>query len=185
MNPVMGPGQNRSALGTWAVAICLAAVALPAGRCAQSSQPSPQSVAFKLDNLGWLAGTWEGSGFEGRVEEHWTAPEGESMAGLFRLVVAGRTRVVQLMTLAEDDPGLVLNLNHFTPHLQRWEEEKSPVRFLLTELTADRAVFSGLSTQESLPGEIVYQRPGSDTLVLEYRSRGETTQSVRLNRRGS
>ena len=42
------------------------------------------------------------------------------MVGMFRLVVAGQTRVVQLMTLVEEEPGVILSLNHFTPQLQRW-----------------------------------------------------------------
>ena len=48
------------------------------------------------------------------------------MVGMFRLVVAGQTRVVQLMTLVEEEPGVILSLNHFTPQLQRWEREEEP-----------------------------------------------------------
>ena len=139
-------------------------------------------MEISLDNLAWLAGVWEGPGFEGRVEEHWTAAQGESMVGMFRLVVAGQTRVVQLMTIVEQEPGVILSLNHFTPQLQRWEREKEPLRFLLTELTEARAVFKCLSPQESLPDRMIYQQPGQDALAIEFRSHGETTTVLGLTR---
>ena len=104
------------------------------------------------------------------------------MVGMFRLVVAGRTRVVQLMTIVEEEPGVILSLNHFTPQLQHWEREKEPLRFLLTELTEARAIFQCLSPQESLPDQMNYQRPGQDALDIEFRSRGETTSMLRLTR---
>ncbi len=104
------------------------------------------------------------------------------MMGMFRLVVAGRTRVVQLMTVTEEEPGVVLSLNHFTPQLRRWEREIDPLQFLLTELTRVRAVFNCLTPQESLPEQMIYQQPNRDTLTIEYRSRGETTAVVHLTR---
>ena len=104
------------------------------------------------------------------------------MVGMFRLVVAGQTRVVQLMTLVEEEPGVILSLNHFTPQLQRWEREKEPLRFLLTELTEAKAIFKCLSPQESLPDQINYQRPGQEALAIEFRTRGETTTLLQLTR---
>ncbi len=104
------------------------------------------------------------------------------MVGMFRLVVAGQTRVVQLMTLGEEDPGVILSLNHFTPQLQRWEREKKPLRFLLMELTEARAVFNCLRPQESLPEQMIYQKAAQNALTIEFRSRGETTTLLQLTR---
>ena len=105
------------------------------------------------------------------------------MVGMFRLVVAGQTRVVQLMTIVEEEPGvMIFSLNHFTPQLQRWEREKEPLRFLLTELTEAKAIFKCLSPQESLPDQINYQRPGQEALAIEFRTRGETTTLLQLTR---
>ena len=104
------------------------------------------------------------------------------MVGMFRLVVAGQTRVVQLMTIVKEEPGVILSLNHFTPQLRRWEREKEPLRFLLTELTEAKASFKCLSPQESLPDQIIYQQPGQDALDIEFRSRGETTSVLQLTR---
>ncbi len=104
------------------------------------------------------------------------------MVGMFRLVVAAQTRVVQLMTIVEEEPGVILSLNHFTPQLQRWEQEKEPLRFLLTELTQAQAIFKCLSPQESLPDQMIYQQPGQDALRIEFRSHGETTTVLQLTR---
>ena len=104
------------------------------------------------------------------------------MVGMFRLVVTGQTRVVQLMTLVEEEPGVILSLNHFTPQLQRWEREEKPLRFLLIELTEAKAVFNCLSPQESLPEQMIYHKGGQDALAIEFRSRGETTTVLDLTR---
>ena len=104
------------------------------------------------------------------------------MVGMFRLVVAGQTRVVQLMTIVEKESGVILSLNHFTPQLQRWEREKETLRFLLTDLTEAEAIFKCLSPQESLPDQMNDQRAGQDELDIEFRSRGETTTVLQLTR---
>jgi len=104
------------------------------------------------------------------------------MVGMFRLVVAGQTRVVQLMTIVEQEPGVILSLNHFTPQLLRWEREREPLRFLLTELTGTRAVFKCLSDQDSLPDQMIYQQPDQNALAIEFRSQGETTTVLGLTR---
>ena len=104
------------------------------------------------------------------------------MVGMFRLVVAGQTRVVQLMTLGEEEPGVILSLNHFTPQLQRWKGEDEPLRFLLIELSEARAVFNCLRPQESLPEQMIYQKAAQNALTIEFRSRGETTSVLDLTR---
>ena len=105
------------------------------------------------------------------------------MVGMFRLVVAGQTRVVQLMTLVEEEPGVILSLNHFTPQLLRWEREEEPLRFLLIELTEAKAVFNCLSPQESLPEQMIYLQADQDALAIEFRSRGKTTTVLNLTRK--
>ena len=59
------------------------------------------------------------------------------------------------------------------------------MRFLLTELTEAKAVFNCLSPQESLPEQMIYQQADQDALAIEFRSRGETTTVLDLNRVGN
>src|ERR1051325_12078106 len=44
-----------------------------------------------LNDLGWIAGSWTGSAGAVDMEEHWTAPKGNSMIGIHRDVAKGRT----------------------------------------------------------------------------------------------
>lgn len=149
------------------------------GGCSQVEQNSPNSVEFRLENLTWLEGRWVGLGFEGTVEEYWSAPAGRSIAGMFRLVVAGQTRVVELRTVLEEADGLILRLNHFTPALQRWEREPEPLKYRLVELTTGRAVFESETPRESLPERIIYLR-AKGRLTVERQSQGPTTTRLHL-----
>ena len=157
----------------------LMATVLVLGGCSQLEQDSPTSVEFSLENLAWLEGLWAGPGFEGTVEEYWSAPAGRSIAGMFRLVVAGQTRVVELRTLLEEANGLILRLNHFTPALQRWKREPEPLNYRLVELTRARAVFESETPRESLPERIIYLR-AEGQLTVERQSRGATTTKLHL-----
>ncbi len=171
------PGSSVQRLTLAPILIFLAAF------CSKVETEPSKLTPREVENLAWLAGAWEGPGFEGRVEEHWAGAEGGSMVGMFRLVVAGQTRVVQLMTIVHEEPGVILSLNHFTPQLQRWGREKEPLRFLLTKLTDTKAIFKCLSPQESLPDQMIYQQqPSQDALGIEFRSRGETTTVLQLTR---
>ena len=170
------PGSSVQRLALAPILIFLAA------SCSKVGSEPPKPASHEVKNLAWLAGAWEGPGFEGRVEEHWAAPEGGSMVGMFRLVAAGQTRVVQLMTIVKEEPGLILSSNHFTPQLHRWAREEEPLRFLLMQLTEVTAVFKCLSPQESLPDEMIYEQTGQDALGIKYRSRGETTTVLQLTR---
>ncbi len=157
----------------------LVATVFVLGGCSQLEQDYPNSVEFSLENLAWLEGLWAGPGFDGAVEEYWSAPAGRSIAGMFRLVVAGQTRVVELRTLLEEPDGLILRLNHFTPALQRWERETEPLTYRLVELTKARAVFESETPTESLPKRIIYLL-AEGRLTVERQSRGATTTRLHL-----
>ncbi len=157
------------------------ALILSLGGCSQNGQDSPNSIDLTLENLAWLEGNWTGPGFEGTVEEHWSAPAGKSIVSLFRLVIAGQTRVLELRTLLEEEKAVILRLNHFTPALRRWEREQEPLVYQLVGLTSSRAVFDGLKVQEGSPGRIIYEQVRGE-LTIELQSQGRTTSKLHLRR---
>ncbi len=71
-------------------------VALPAG----ADEPS-------LAHLSWLAGCWHAADGEPGTAEQWTPLAGESMLGVSRTVVDGRTVMFEFMRIAPDDTGRV------------------------------------------------------------------------------
>ena len=100
----------------------------------------------RLDGFAWLAGHWVGTGFGGaHVEEIWTAPEGTSMSGMFRLVSKGAAQVYELCVLLPVDQTVELRLKHFTRELKGWEEKADHVTFRLVRVAPGEACFEGLT----------------------------------------
>ena len=74
------------------IAGCLAAAA---GLAAQpAAKPS-------LSDLAWMAGSWSGTSRGIEMEEHWTAPKGNSMVGVHRDVGKGRTLVFEFLRIEQ------------------------------------------------------------------------------------
>lgn len=100
----------------------------------------------RLADFAWLAGHWVGTGFGGaHVEEIWTAPEGTSMAGMFRLVSKGAAQVYELCLLLPVADTVELRLKHFTRDLKGWEEKADFVTFRLVRVAPREACFEGLT----------------------------------------
>jgi len=55
-------------------------------------------LAQNLDarDLSWLAGRWVDDSGGNLSEEVWTAPSGDSMQGMWRYVVSGKTRIYEI-----------------------------------------------------------------------------------------
>ena len=88
------------------------------------------------------------------------------MAGTFRLVAAGRTRLVELLVILAQEDGLFYRFNHFTPQLERWERETEPLLYRLTSLTSTKVDFESVTHREHEPSRIAYQLRNPDTLVV-------------------
>lgn len=122
------------------VIVLLALVSIPAA-------PPPPSQAVGVEDLAWLAGSWEGTGLGGECEEIWSGPRAGSMLGLFRLFRDGEPEFYELMLLAEDAEGLALKVKHFTPGFSAWEDKDEAVRFGFESLVGQSARFRGLTIQ--------------------------------------
>jgi len=72
---------------------------LPALACAADSA--------SVDRMAWLAGCWERRAGEEYIQEQWMTPEGGTMLGMGRTVVAGATREFEYMRIEENDGRLV------------------------------------------------------------------------------
>lgn len=140
-------------------------IALPATLAAQkpgltantlawdSAQARPAAV---VADFGWLAGHWRGPGLGGVAEEVWSAPEANSMMGMFRLLKDDGVVFYELMSLQPDGGSVVLALKHFNADLTGWEERDEVRRFRLLRLTPDAAYFDGLT----------FRRIGADSVVV-------------------
>lgn len=108
----------------------------------------------KLADLDWLTGHWVGTGFGARAEEIWTAVDGQSLVGLFRLVKDGRAQVYEIITVVADGDSLDMRLKHFNSTLKGWEEKDAFVSFPLVKLEGRTAWFDGMTYQLEADGTL-------------------------------
>lgn len=145
------------------VGLVLATAVAPGG----AAQAPPGPVPARIADVAWMAGHWRGE-IEGAVsEEVWAAPEGDTMIGMWRLVLpGGKARVLELLLLREDGEGVTLYLRHFDPQLVAREEKDRPLALRLVRRGEREAAFEGPAVA-AYGGSvrIEYRRPSEDLLV--------------------
>jgi hypothetical protein len=114
------------------------------------AQPQKATVA----DMAWLAGSWSGTGLGGRTEEVWSAPDGGTMVGHFRLVRDDKAVFYEIMTLLETPDGFAMRLKHVNPDMTGWEEKDKYVEFRYVRTVGNLVQFSGLTFRRDSDNEI-------------------------------
>jgi Domain of unknown function (DUF6265) len=134
-----------------------------------ASAAAAEPAAMKIDNVAWLAGRWQSPpGERTNCEEHWSAPAGGAMVGMFRLLAGGRPSVYEILLLEEESDGVWMRLRHFGPQMTAREQE--PLKLKLTEATESKLLFE--NPAESLPKRIVYALAGDELTATVETARG-------------
>lgn len=110
-------------------------------------------------DLAWLAGRWRSSaeGGEDGWEETWGPPAADSMTGMSRLLVKGKTKLYEFMVIEEEPDGLVFRMFHYNRGLVGWDSEKEgPLTYSAAELSGRRVVLR--NPKKEFPRDIVYER---------------------------
>lgn len=107
-----------------------------------------------ITDVAWLAGSWQGEGFGGTIEEVWSDPSAGSMMGMFKLMHNGEPSMYELELIVEEQDTLVLKVKHFEADFAAWEDKNQFLSFRLVKLTDDAAYFEGLT----------FKRIGADKL---------------------
>lgn len=128
----------------------LAAIAVIAAllgpRATQGSRPT-------LGDLAWMAGSWSGTDRRGvEMEEHWTAPKGNSMIGVHRDVGKGRTLLFEFLRIEQQGDQIV--------YLSMPNGRSPATPFPLKEATGTRVVFENAA--HDFPQRIIYWKDGND-----------------------
>lgn len=124
------------------IVCALLLAAAPLG--AQGAKPT-------LADLAWMAGSWSGVSQGIEMEEHWTAPKGNSMVGMHRDVGKGRTLFEFLRIEQRGDQIVYLSMPN----------GRSPATpFPLKEVSGTRAVFE--NPDHDFPQRIIYWKDGND-----------------------
>jgi hypothetical protein len=83
---------------TWLV---LSAALALAGPLPHAAPAAPPPIAATLADVAFLEGHWRGGDPGELSEEVWSAPEGDSMVGMWRYVAKGRARLFEMLSLKE------------------------------------------------------------------------------------
>jgi hypothetical protein len=131
---------------TMKVLVALVALLPVSGLTDQASKPV-------LADLVWMAGSWSGSTARGvEMEEHWTAPKGNTMIGTHRDVAGGKTRLFEFLRIEQQGDQIV--------YLSMPNGRSPATPFPLKELSGTRVVFE--NPAHDFPQRIIYWKDGND-----------------------
>lgn len=132
--------------------------------CLSVTAPAGEPPDTNIIQLHWLAGHWVDSSEGNLSEETWVAPSGDCMVGMWRLVVNGKARVYELLTITQEEDSVVMRLRHFDRAGVGWEDKEHPLLLRLTEMGTNMALFQGPGTEGFL--RLTYRASDSETLTV-------------------
>jgi hypothetical protein len=121
------------------------AVLFSAALAAQGTKPA-------IADLAWMAGSWTGESRGIQMEEHWTAPKGNSMIGIHRDVGKGRTMLFEFLRIEQQGDQIV--------YLSMPNGRSPATPFALKEISGRRVVFE--NPKHDFPQRIIYWKDGND-----------------------
>ena len=138
------------------------------------AMPTPQKASIR--DIAWLSGAWVGKRSSGSsVEERWSPALGGSMLAVSRTVNTGGKMVAfEYLRIVERDSGLVYVAQ---------PGGGKPTEFVLTEVSATRAVFD--NPRHDYPKRIVYElsAEGALSATIGY-TKGGTPRRFEFQREG-
>lgn len=126
-----------------------------------------------LTNLAWMSGRWVDDSGGNFSEEIWTAPSGDSMMGMWRMVAGGKAKIFELLSIKAESDGIIMRLRHFDPRLVAREEREKPVELTLVGWKAREARFEGPAVGASGLVSLTYRRSSDDTLTCTLEKEGK------------
>lgn len=129
-------------------------IAAPAFLCLMLG--ATPAAAASIADAAWLAGSWDGEGMGGRVQESWSQPVGGQMLGQFALSMEGKPVFYLVMLIDEHAGGLRFRVKHLEPTFATREDRDQSLEFAFVEAAPDGLVFKGMSLV----------RQGADGLVI-------------------
>lgn len=105
---------------------------------------------MKIEDLSFLAGSWECPIWGGIFHESWMPATGGTMIGCGRHIAGGETKFIEYMSIEPTEQGLTMFMILGAPS----KGEKTPVPFVLGSHDQGRFVFENL--KNDYPQRIIY-----------------------------
>lgn len=148
---------------------------------ALATPATPEARPPRLADVAWMAGQWQDRSGGGLSEEVWTAPEGDCMLGMWRMVSGGAARIYEMLLVRQDEKGVTFTLRHFDPRLHAREEKDAPLVMALVRASPEEAVFEGRSSTGGLL-RLTYRRQGPDALAVTLEKDTDRPETFRFER---
>lgn len=104
----------------------------------------------KIENLGFMSGTWTCEIWGGTFEETWSKPAGGTMQGFGRHLADGQVGFMEFMSIETRPEGLVMYMLLEAPS----KGDKKPTPFKLTSFDGKTALFE--NPKNDFPSKIAY-----------------------------
>ncbi|HJN50181.1 MAG: DUF6265 family protein [Pseudomonadales bacterium] len=119
--------------------------------------------AASVSDLAWMTGSWAGPAGQQTLEENWIQPIGGSIASLVRMTGNGKTSMVELIVIEEENDSLVLRIQQWNPGFAPRTE--APQVMKLDVMAENRVGFR--ATQAGGMKTLTYSRPSADTFNID------------------
>jgi hypothetical protein len=133
--------------------------------------------AAQLADVGWLIGSWHNAD-EGaqKYEEHWSAPAGGAMMGMFRLLGNDKLMVYEFLLIEQEETGVYMRLRHYQSRMV--DADPAPIRLKLVDHGRNRCAFE--KPESDRPMRILYagQEDGTLQVTVDTQRNGKPAQFV-------
>lgn len=154
----------------WTLSLAALSFAAPA-----LAQPALAPKATMAD-VAFIAGHWKGD-MGGMVsEEVWTAPSGDNMVGMWRLVGGGKVKLFEFLNIVEEGDGPTFRLRHFDRAGLGWEEKDKPVVLKVVSFGPRAATFEGRNSENTGTVRLAYRRTADDAMTVMLEKTGSAPQ---------
>src|ERR1700678_2498916 len=128
-----------------------------------SAAPTPSDASSAdLNDFALLEGRWRGEWGPRVAEQVWLSPKAGAMEGMFRLVEADKTLVIEFFTLVQKPNGIAFYFRHFTPSLAPWEKSEATT---LNLVSMDGKKFDFENPANGMPKSSILTRIDQDTYI--------------------
>lgn len=128
---------------------------------ALAAEENAPPVKASISALGWMTGTWAGPVGPGELEENWTVPKAGSIQALVRMTGGGKTSMVELIVIEEENDTLMLRLQQWDPGYKPRTPEPSIMK--LVELGDNTVAFEAITEAEI--AKLRYTRDGDNFTI--------------------
>lgn len=145
--------------------VALLSVATLPSAYAQATIGEAPAATATVSQLAFITGPWTGTMGDRTIEQHWSAPLGDSMVAMYRNVQDGQARLYELLVIEQEGEGVALRIKHFAPGtgLVGRQAKDEAINHRLVRVEGQMAVFEG--TGEN-PTRVTFSRTSPDALSI-------------------